>query len=344
MPRLKSITAYWSTLSKNSRKARVMRGLMFSSLLLGVVLLTSQARGEIIDRITAIVNDDIITLSELERFRKSFYPNPPISDDWLNREIGLQDVRRRALEALIEEKLIDQEAERQNVNVTEKELEETIESMRREQGLTRGQLEKLLEEQDLTYATYTVEIEKGLKRTKLINRAVKSAIEVREKDVRDYYKTNIHQYRAEQSIRISHVLLPLALNPTIDREEETLSKAKEILMRVDQGEDFATVAHECAMNTPGAKQGDLGYFKRGDLIPSIEKSAFSLKVGEVGGPIRTPEGIVLIKLTEKKEGNPIPFDKIRKKTEADYYRSEVERQYRQWIDKLKKRSFIEVKL
>ena len=67
-------------------------------------------------------------------------------------------------------------------------------------------------------------------------------------------------------------------------------------------------------------------------------------MGEVAGPIQTPQGLVLIKLTGKKIGKPIPLEKIKKKVEQDYYISELDQQYRQWIDKLKSKSFIEVKL
>ena len=148
----------------------------------------------------------------------------------------------------------------------------------------------------------------------------------------------------DESIRISHILLPLAQNATKEKQEAVLSRAEEILTRIAHGEDFATLSREYANDNPGAKAGDLGYFKRGELIPSIEKSAFSLEVGEVSGPIQTPQGLVLIKLTEKKKGNPTPLEKIKKRVEQDYYMSELEQRYRQWVDKLKKKSFIEVKL
>ncbi len=88
----------------------------------------------------------------------------------------------------------------------------------------------------------------------------------------------------------------------------------------------------------------MGYFKKGEMIAAIEKRAFALEVGQVGGPIQTPAGMVLIKVTDRKGGSPIPLAKIKKKVEADYYNQEMERRYRQWLNKLKARSFIEVKL
>ncbi len=323
---------------------RTIRPLLVSSLILSVVLVSSLGKGEVIDRIVAIVNEDIITLSQLEEFRKSFYPRRPETNDSLGRQLDLLDVRRQVLNTLIEEKLIDQEADRQRIYVSQKELKDALESLRQERGMTQSQIEMALKAQGLTYEEYTAQVEKGLKRTKLINLAVKSEVEMEEEDLETHYETHINDYMADESIRISHILLPIAPNSTGDREEATLSMAEEILARVENGEDFDALAQEYARNVPGARGGDTGYFKRGEMIPTIEKTAFSLKVGEVSGGIRTPEGVVLIKVTDKKEGRPIPFSEVRRKIERDYYTSELQRRYGELINRLKERSFIEVKL
>lgn len=344
MPRLRSMIIYWSTLTKNRSMGPTFRRLVVSSLILVVPLLNSLGKGEIVDRIVAIVNDEVITLSEMEGYRKSFFRLSIKEDDWLSTEFDLLDVRHQALNVLIDERLIDQEVNRKKITVKHKELKETLESLRQEKGWSQSQLEMALKAQGLTHEAYTTEVEKGLKRTKLINRVVKSKIEIKEEDLRTYYETHSKDYIADESIRITHVLLPLPSNPTKDQEEAALSRAKDILERVEQGEDFATLAHQYSRNTPGVQGGDIGYFKKGEMIPAIEKKAFSLEVGEVGGPIRTPGGVVLVTVTDKKGGGPIPLAKIKKRVEKDYYTSELKRRYREWVNKLKEKSFIEVKL
>jgi peptidyl-prolyl cis-trans isomerase SurA len=321
-------------------------GRMFVLLVLAFTILfhRSTVRGEIVDRIVAIVNDEIITLSELERFRETFYPEGPSKNDWLGKEVSLLKARRRALLALIDEKLIEQEAERQEITIPEERVERTVDALREEQKLTQGQLEMMLNAQGLTYGEYENEVARRLKRVKLINRAIKSKIEIKEEDLERYYQAHIHAYMADASIRISHVLLPFSPNSSSQRENEVLSLAQKIKKSAESGHDLGALAQEHAGTMPGIRGGDLGYFKRGEMIPALEDEAFSLEIGEVGNPVRTPEGIVLIRVTDRKTTQPIPLEEIREKVEMDYYTREVERQYQEWINKLREKAVIEMRI
>ncbi|MBW2056081.1 MAG: peptidyl-prolyl cis-trans isomerase [Deltaproteobacteria bacterium] len=309
-----------------------------------LALLDPPGRAEIVDRIVAIVNDDIITLSELERFRRSFFPRIPKGGDPLNVRFNLEDARRRALDDLIEEKLIEQEAKRRGIQVSKSRVKEALESFRRQRGLTKSQFEAALRAEGLTYEDIRQEVINGLRKTTLVNQVVRSKVEVKEEDVRSYYQTHINDYRTEESVRITHIRIPLPPNATGEAEASALSKAEEIVGRAEKGEDLASLARTYSQSISGLEEGDLGYFKKGEMIPALEKEAFSLPVGGVGGPIRTPDGVVIIQVTDRKEAKPIPLAEIRKRVEEDCYRELAERLYRRWLAKLKKRSFIEVKL
>jgi peptidyl-prolyl cis-trans isomerase SurA len=320
------------------------RILLISVVILFAILLESRGKGEIVDRIVAIINEDIITLSELDAFRKSFFPDTPQSVDWLNEELDLLEARHRALDTLIEEKLIDQEADRQRITVTQRELNDTLESLRQEKGFTQSQLETALKAQGLNLEEYTERVKRGLRKAKLVNLTIKSTIEMEEEDLKSYYRAHVNDYMIDESIRINHILLPLNSGATKEQEEAALSMANDILRRVENGEDFDGLAYEYSQGVPGAGWGDLGYFKRGEMLPALEKTAFGLTVGEVSGAVRTDSGVVLVKVTEKKGGTPLSFTEVREKVERDYYGSEVQRRFREWLDELRERAFIEVKL
>jgi parvulin-like peptidyl-prolyl isomerase len=91
-------------------------------------------------------------------------------------------------------------------------------------------------------------------------------------------------------------------------------------------------------------QGDLGYFKKGELVPAFEREALRLKVGEVSGIVRTDFGFHIIKLLDRKGEEPLPFEEVREKVQADYYDSEMEKAFRQYLSTLKEKSVIEIKL
>lgn len=91
-------------------------------------------------------------------------------------------------------------------------------------------------------------------------------------------------------------------------------------------------------------RGDLGDFKRGELVPAFERAALRLKVGEVSEIVRTDYGFHIIKLLDRKGMEPLPFEEVKEKVRADYYENEMEKAFRQYITTLKEKSVIEIKL
>ena len=91
-------------------------------------------------------------------------------------------------------------------------------------------------------------------------------------------------------------------------------------------------------------RGDLGYFKRGELLPVFEKEALRLKVGEVSGIVRTEFGFHIIKLLDRKGGTPLPFEEVKEKVQADYYEYQMDKAFKQFISSLREKSVIEIRL
>jgi len=314
-------------------------------LILALFVWKSTVRAELLDRVVAIVNDEIITLSELEDYRKSFYQEKPGEDDWLWKKWNLMEARDQALNSLIEEKLITQEANKVKITIKPKEVENALESIMRQRGMTQEQLEEALKSEGMTLEKYKSDIEISLKRTRLISQQLKSEIRIKEEDLRAYYAQHTADYASQASIRLSQIVLFLSASAAKDEEAAVLSRASDILKKAQEGGDFAELARQYSQDASSAANGgDMGFFKEGELIPPLGDVAFKLGVGEVGGPIRIPEGVLIIKVVDRKAVDPLPFEAVKDKVEQDYYKSEVEKRYRDWMKKLKEKSAIEVKL
>jgi parvulin-like peptidyl-prolyl isomerase len=122
-------------------------------------------------------------------------------------------------------------------------------------------------------------------------------------------------------------------------------KSQKVLERIKEGADFAKMAMEYSEDTSTRKEGgDLGYFKKGELLPALEREASKLQIGEVSGLIRTELGFHILKLLDRKGGEAPPFEEIKEKVEADYYEKEIEKALQQFLSKLKEKSIIEIKL
>lgn len=297
----------------------------------------------VVDRVVAVVNQEIITLSEIEKWIKPFREQI-ITEDRLERREQLQEVYRNVLERLIDERLIDQEVKKNGIKISSKEVEAIVEEVKRRNAATQEDLEKALAVEGLTLEAYKKQIEKGLQRKKLINWSVKVEAKVGEKELRDFYQKNKDRYRPNESYRPGHILFVVPKEATPEEVREIKKKCQAVLEKIKGGHDFGEMATLYSQDASNKDRGDLGYFKKGELFPALEKEALRLKVGEVSGIVRTEFGFHIIKLLDRKGAEPFPFEEIKERILADYYESEMEKSFKQYLSTLKEKSIIEIKL
>jgi len=297
----------------------------------------------IVDRVVAVVNQEIITLSEVEILINPL-SEEIVTDDRLEKRRRVQALHRQVLEKLIEEKLLDQEARKSGVKVSPKEIEATIDEVKRRSAATQVDLEKALAAEGLTLETYKKQIEKILQRKKLINWAVKPEMKSGEKELREFYEKNKERYRTNETYRPAHILFVIPKGATPEEIREIRKKCQKALEKIKEGQDFGEMALLYSEDASNKDRGDLGNFRKGELVPSFEKEALRLKVGEVGGIIRTEYGFHIIKLLDRKGMDPLPFEEVKEKVQGDYYDSEMEKAFKQYIITLKQKAVIEIKL
>ena len=297
----------------------------------------------VVDRIVAVVNQEIITLSEVEKWVAPFREEIKASDR-LERQEQARRVYRRVLEKIIETKLVDQEAKKSGVKVTSKEIEGALEEVKRRNAATQEDLEKALAQEGLTLEGYKKEIEKRLQRMKVINWSVKVESQPGEKEWRDFYQMNLDRYRPAESYRPSQILFLVSQGTQPEEIREIRKKCEKVLERVKGGEDFGEMASLYSEDVSAQDRGDLGYFKKGELLPELEKEALRLRVGEISGVIRTNIGFHIIKLCDRKGDTPRPYEEVKEQVKADYGAMEMEKAFQQFIGKLKEKSVIEIKL
>jgi peptidyl-prolyl cis-trans isomerase C len=134
----------------------------------------------------------------------------------------------------------------------------------------------------------------------LLEKEIEDKAKVGDKDVKDYYEKHKADLMTNNQVRASHIL--------VKSEDE----AKKILDQLKKGGDFKKIAKEKSIDTGSAQNGgDLGFFSRGQMVPEFDKAAFSLKEGELSGPVKSQFGYHIIKVTGKKEGKVVEFDKVK---------------------------------
>jgi len=309
-----------------------------------LILCGSVSQGEgVVDRIVAIVNQEIITLSEVDKLIAPVRGEIQ-AENRLERDEKLRELRLKALDRLVEEKVLDYEAKKAGIKVTNKEVDIIIEDIKQRSNASQGDLESALAREGMTYEGYKKEIERQLIRQRLVQWSLKIEPKAGEKELREFYEKNSSQYRTQESYRPAHILFVIPKNATPEETLEIRMRCQKVLDRIKNGENFGEMAILYSQDPTSKGGGDLGFFKTGELLPPLERAALRLKVGEVSGIVRTDFGFHLIKLIDRKGGFPLPFEEVKEKIEADYMGKEMEKAMRQFISSVKEKSVIEIKL
>jgi peptidyl-prolyl cis-trans isomerase SurA len=311
-------------------------------LLSGFFSTLAPSRAEVVDRIIAYVNDDIITLSELNERTNAFLAarrqNPFLREE----EQSVEKIRRNLIDVLINERLAAQEISRLKISVSDEEVDETIARIMQENRLTQEALEAELRKEGGTIADLRKQIKTNMEQQKLVNREVKSKTVITDEMIQAYYQDHIEEFESKQRWRIQDIYLPFTPTDSPEERNHLRKMAKQILERLQSGDDFGSLAKRYSQG-PGAEAGgDLGFFARGELEPVLEAATEALEPGEFSPDIETTRGIHIIKLIEVDKAPARPLDEVEETIRNLLYKREVDFRYREWLSGLRERSYVRI--
>ncbi len=298
----------------------------------------------IVDKIVAIVNGEIITLTELDHYYSKLRNGSNAAGNPGKKRAKILESRRKVLDLLIEEKLVDQQCKKLSIRVSARDLDMALENVKKLNAITDEQLESALMAEGLSLEDYRQQLREQIRRAKLVSRVVRKKVILDEESLKEFYSEHIERFKEPDQIRASHILIVIPREADDLLVEAYRHKGKTILEKLRRGEDFQGLARVYSDDASAKNGGDLGFFKRGELLPEFELAAFSLQPGQVSGLVRTRIGFHIIKVTERKEGSIIPYEEVTEKVKDQYIKEESERLYEVWLKKVKAESFIEVKL
>jgi parvulin-like peptidyl-prolyl isomerase len=284
----------------------------------------------VVDRVVAIVNGEIITLSDLQR------------EEALKKVEGKQD-ERLLLEDMIDRKIQMAAAKRAGMDVTDKELDDAVSDIMKRNSMDTKKFEAALAKEGLTSEQYKSELREQMTLSRLFNKYVRSGLAVNEAEVRAYYDRNAKNYSLPEEIRVRQIFFRLPDNATRAQSAEVKEKAAAALARAKKGEDFANLVKDLSESEDAALGGDLGFIQRDQAVREIEEAARGLKPGEIAGPILCAGGFHIIRLEEVR--TPVkPYEKVKEEITKMLFEQKMENTYRTWLQTLRSDSNIENKL
>ncbi|HEY8207778.1 MAG TPA: peptidylprolyl isomerase [Myxococcaceae bacterium] len=313
-----------------------------SALLLGA--LSAPARAELVDRVAAVVNNDVITLSEVEQRAIPFLARADVKDP-KERAAVRQKILKQSLDMLVGEKLMEQQLHDRNMDVSEQEIDSTVDAVKQEQHLSSAQLEQALHEQGFTVQSYRDMLKKTLARRKLVAQQVRPKVKISDEDIKAEYARWARSESSDPEVHARHILVQVGANaPAADVEKARLKAVALAEEARKPGTDFADLAKKKSEGPSASDGGDLGYFRRGVMVPEFDKIAFNLKVGEVGDPIRTKFGWHVIKVEERRAVGLKTFDEMKDELRDKMLMGQLEKYTEDYVQELRQGAAVEIKL
>jgi peptidyl-prolyl cis-trans isomerase SurA len=312
-------------MKKNLLAVITMIGILFTNTMQG-----SASGSVVVDRVVAVVNDEIITMSDLQR-----------EEALRKHEAGRND--RLVLEDMIDRKLQMAAAKRTGMDVTDKELDEAVADIIKRNNMDMLQFNMALSKEGLTLEQYRAELREQITLSRLFNKYVRSGVNVDEAEARAFYQNNPKTYSLPEEIRVRQIFLSLPDKATPEQAAAVREKAQSVYARAQKGEDFIRLVREVSQGATASQDGDLGFMRRGDALPEIEEAARPLKPGDSSSPFLCAGGYNIIKLEEVRS-QVRPFEKVKDEIMKTLYEQKVENTYRSWLQALRGESHIENRL
>jgi peptidyl-prolyl cis-trans isomerase SurA len=312
--------------------------------LAAILLITaSTSWGEIVDRVVAVVNDDVITQYELDSTVELILKRNEQSIRPEDRERITAEARKAVLDRLIEDLILRQEARRLGIVVREEELTATIQEALAKRNLSIDTLQEALIKDGTNYEKYREATRSDMIKSRILQREIRPRVSVTNEEIGAFYQEHRDEYEGKLRVRLLMIALPVPAGSDEAAQAAQRTKAESILKRIRAGEYFEALANENSMGQ-GRSGGDIGYVEKGSMNPIIEEVAFNLKPGEVSGVIETPQGFYIIRALDKRGGGNLSLKATRAEIEEQLFIEKIEKKYMEWLAEKRQKAHIEIRL
>lgn len=298
---------------------------------------------EVVDRIVAVVNDDIITLFDLGHLLKPYVEK--IEQGSYSTETAhkmLYKVREDALNQLIDQKLTDQEIKRTKITISEKEMDDRIEQIKEANFFTDEDIRKGLAKSGLTMEEYRQQMKDQILRIKLINLEVKSKIVITTEDIKAYYEKHQNKYAGKEKYHLRNIIMKVPPLADDNDKLEIKSKMDSALARLNAGESFETLAIIYSESSLSQESGDLGLFELDSLTPQLQTIIKGMKAGEFTPVIDTDQGYQILFVQDVTKTPGKSLEDASSEIERILYDEIVNNKFQAWVEDLRKQSHIKI--
>jgi peptidyl-prolyl cis-trans isomerase SurA len=287
--------------------------------------------GEVIDRIVAVVNGEIITLYEVDERARPLVSQTGGTD--FEKSRLLDQARQRVIEAMIDDLLIKQEAQRLGVSVSDMEIQNQVRQLKDSNNLSEEQFASSLLLQGMTRADYEKMLRDDILKQKILGAMVRRKVVITEQEIREYYEAHQSEFSRGKKVRLKLIVLPRGLD------------ADELHEQISSGRiTFEEAARKYSIG-PGSEQGGaLGEVEWKDISDHWREVLDGIGSGEMSKPFAFDQNTVILQLDSKQPGERAELDEVRAEISERLYRPKLEERFKEYIQTLRKRAVLDIRL
>jgi peptidyl-prolyl cis-trans isomerase SurA len=289
---------------------------------------------EVVDRIVAVVNDEVVTMSEIQGMARAMEAQAGVKATKKQD----QELQRKLLDSLIDRKIARTEAKKKGINVAAKEVNAALENFKKRSNMSSdADFNKALAQEGLTLKEFKRQIEDQIMQERLVSVVMKDKVPpVSDAEVRRVYDAQVKG--GSNKLHLRSIKMPYPPDATEAQKEELKKKAENVMKEVQQGGDFQQVAKKYSVEAT-----DVGFMAPGDLDPNLAAVLARMKDKEVA-PVQTPQGFQLIQVAGRQAGEAQPFEQVAPKIRSMLQQQHMEKQFSEWVKTLRDKAHIKIML
>ncbi|GAB4347966.1 MAG: peptidylprolyl isomerase [Candidatus Abyssubacteria bacterium] len=310
---------------------------------ISILLFAAPALCTVIDGIAIIVNKDAILVSEINEAMM------PLMQEYRQRYSGdelkkkMNELRETVIEQAIDTKLILQIAKQKGLQVDEKAVDARMEVVK-ERFPSEDDFLQALAEKGLTYREYRDQVAEQVLVQETIRQVLGADIRVSDNEIQEYYDTHREEFVTEPKLKLAQIFFTIPADADPQILSQLQQKAEQVRILAEDGLDFSELATKYSEGPYKEKGGVIGTVNPNDILPEIKDIAFGLKAGEISPVIQTDYGLHILKALEVAPARTITFSEARPIIENLLHEKKRSEKYKDWIKKLRKDSYIDIKI
>lgn len=306
--------------------------------LIGLAVLLAPAVGQVVEEIVAVVNDDVITLSQYKEQFDSTVQQLRSALQGEEYEKQYQLLKKDLLDMMITDLLLMQQAKEKNINVSEQ-VKMALDNIKKENNIeSDDDLKRGLQQQGLDYDQWLKQLEDNMLKQATVYSEVDRTIVLDDSEIVGYYKLHPEEFTEPEEYHVRAIYLS-----TEGKTPEAMEEARKLILgKVKAGEPFNALAKEYSDGPAKQAEGDLGRFRQGELDKTLEQAVAKLKAGETSDWVETKNGWYLLKLEERKDSRLRTFEEVKKEVEEKLYTQKKQKKLEEYLKTLREKSYIKI--